>query len=200
MRCWRSSTERPADVLRHLPNLITILRIVLVVPMCALIAGQRWGLALVVAAAAGISDALDGFLARRFGWRSWLGGMLDPLADKILLMAAFLWLARGGVVAVWLAALVIGRDIVILAGAIAMHLLRGRFDAEPSALSKLTTVVQIVYVLATLVHLWRTGLDTFGLIRGLAFATAVLTVASGAHYIATRGRRILSSPSGAQHP
>ena len=76
-------------MLRHLPNLITALRMLLVVPLCWLIQAARYDGALLVAAIAALSDAVDGFLARRFGWQSWVGGMLDPVADKLLLTAAF---------------------------------------------------------------------------------------------------------------
>src|SRR3982750_4908213 len=79
-------------MLRHLPNLVTILRMLLVVPLCWLIDNGRYEGALVIAAIAGLSDAVDGFLAKHYGWQTWLGGILDPIADKLLLMAAFLWL------------------------------------------------------------------------------------------------------------
>ena len=166
-------------MLRHLPNLITALRIALVVPLCLLILAQRWPQALAVAALAGVSDALDGLLARRFGWRSWLGGMLDPLADKLLLTAAFVTLALVGVIPMWLTALIVGRDLVIVVGAIAYHALIGRFDAAPTRLSKWTTVVQIVFVLYELQRAagWLPEAD--GLNDALIALTAALTLASG---------------------
>jgi cardiolipin synthase len=170
-------------MLRHLPNLVTILRMLLVVPLCWLIDTGRYEGALVIAAVAGLSDAVDGFLAKHYGWQTWLGGILDPIADKLLLMAAFLWLAFAGDVPVWLAALVIGRDLVIVAGAIAYHGLIGRFDASPSPLSKLTTLVQIVFVLGELLRLshWIEMPDN---VRNAAIGiTAALTVASGVHYV-----------------
>jgi cardiolipin synthase len=178
-----------APLLRHLPNLITTLRIVLVVPMCWLIAAGRYDGALLVAALAGVSDALDGFLAKRFGWQSWIGGMLDPLADKLLLDAAFVWLALTGELPEWLAALVVGRDLVIVAGAGAYHALVGRFDAAPSRLSKLTTTAQLILVLAELLRLsgW---LALPELPRAaLVGLTTLLTLASGLDYIVTWGTR-----------
>ncbi|HEY6985961.1 MAG TPA: CDP-alcohol phosphatidyltransferase family protein [Rhodanobacteraceae bacterium] len=169
--------------MRNLPNLITALRILLVVPLCWLIANARYEGALVVAAIAGLSDAVDGFLAKRYGWQSWLGGILDPIADKLLLMAAFLWLAFAGDVPAWLAALVIGRDLVIVGGAIAYYWLIGRFDAAPTLLSKLTTLVQIVFVLGELLRL-SDLVEMPDAVREAAIAvTALLTVASGAHYV-----------------
>ncbi len=170
-------------MLRHLPNLVTILRMLLVVPLCWLIGTGRYDGALVIAAIAGFSDAVDGFLAKRYGWQSWLGGILDPIADKLLLMAAFLWLAFAGDVPQWLATLVIGRDLVIVGGAIAYYALIGRFDAAPSPLSKLTTLVQIVFVLGELLMLshWIEMADN---VRDAAIGvTAALTIASGVHYV-----------------
>ena len=170
-------------MLRHLPNLVTILRMLLVVPLCWLIDKGEYEGALVIAAVAGLSDAVDGFLAKHYGWQSWLGGILDPIADKLLLMAAFLWLAFAGDVPEWLATLVIGRDVVIVGGAIAYHGLIGRFDASPSPLSKLTTLVQIVFVLGELLRLshWIEMPDS---VRNAAIGiTAAVTIASGLHYV-----------------
>jgi cardiolipin synthase len=170
-------------MLRHLPNLVTILRMLLVVPLCWLIDKGQYEGALVIAAVAGFSDAVDGFLAKHYGWQSWLGGILDPIADKLLLMAAFLWLAFAGDVPQWLAALVIGRDLVIVGGAIAYYGLIGRFDAAPTLLSKITTVVQIVFVLGELLRLSH-WIDMPDSARNAAILiTATLTVASGLHYV-----------------
>ena len=176
-------------MLRHLPNLITLLRMVLVVPLCWLIGAGRYDEALLVAAIAGLSDALDGFLAKRFGWQSWIGGMLDPIADKLLLTAAFVWLALAGELPVWLAALIVGRDLAIVLGAIAYHNLIGRFDAAPSRLSKLTTVIQIAFVLVELMRLshWVEVPPT--LRTSLIVVTAGFTLASGLHYVLVWGGR-----------
>ena len=105
-----------------------------------------------VAACAGASDALDGFLAKRYGWQSWLGGMLDPIADKLMLIACFVSLGTIGAHPAWLTWLVVGRDVVIVAGAVAYHSFIGRVDAQPTPLSKFTTCIQITYVLAQLMQ------------------------------------------------
>ncbi|MBN8480188.1 MAG: CDP-alcohol phosphatidyltransferase family protein [Xanthomonadales bacterium] len=177
---------------RHLPNLITLLRILLVLPAYGLIEAREHAAALAVVAVAGASDALDGFLAKRFGWQSRLGGLLDPLADKLLLLACFLGLTTTGALPVWLFPLVIGRDLLIVCGAVAYHNLIGPFEAEPTRLSKLTTVVQIVCVLGELMRLaWWPGLPGRDVLLGL---TTVLTLASGLHYVVTwslRARRAL---------
>lgn len=175
---------------RHLPNLITALRIALVVPLCLLILARQWPQALLVAALAGVSDALDGFLAKRYGWQSWIGGMLDPLADKLLLTAAFITLAWVAAIPAWLTVLIVGRDLVIVAGAIGYHALIGRFDAAPTRLSKWTTLVQIVFVLYTLQRL-AGGLVSAELDRALLVLTAALTLASGLHYVIVWGGRAL---------
>jgi cardiolipin synthase len=176
-------------MLRHLPNLVTALRMLLVVPLCGLIQGGRFEAALVVAAVAAASDALDGFLAKRFGWTSRLGGLLDPVADKLLLMAAFVGLALVDGVPAWLAGLVVGRDLAIVAGAVAYHNLIGPFDAAPSAVSKATTAMQIGFVLLVLVAL-AAGVDLPRWLRAiLVAATAALTAVSGLHYIVVWSRR-----------
>ena len=176
-------------MLRHLPNLITALRLVLVIPLCRLIEAGRYDGALLVAAVAGFSDALDGFLAKRFNWQSWLGGVLDPLADKLLLTVAFVWLAFAGDLAGWLAALVVVRDLVIVAGAVAYHYLVGRFEAAPSRLSKATTAVQLGFVLLVLLHLAGWIALTPGLRTLLVGLVAAMTVASGVHYVVVWSRR-----------
>ncbi|HOX70251.1 MAG: CDP-alcohol phosphatidyltransferase family protein [Dokdonella sp.] len=166
---------------RHLPNLITGLRIALVWPVFWLISTGEHAAALVLAAVAGVSDAVDGWLAKRFGWESRLGGLMDPLADKLLLLAGFTALTVIGVLPVWMLALVIGRDVVIVFGAIAYHNLIGSFDAQPTRISKLTTVVQILLVLAELLRLaWMPGLAGLDVLLVLC---AGLTVLSGLHYV-----------------
>jgi cardiolipin synthase len=186
-------------MLRHLPNLITVLRMLLIVPVCWLIATERYEGALVLAAIAGLSDAVDGFLAKRYGWQTWLGGILDPIADKLLLMAAFLSLAFAADLPLWLAALVIGRDLVIVGGATAYYYLIGRFDAEPSLLSKLTTVVQILFVLGELLRLSGLLAVSDSVRTACIAITAALTVASGVHYVvvwSTRAWRASASKKG----
>ncbi|WP_373508037.1 CDP-alcohol phosphatidyltransferase family protein, partial [Thiocapsa sp.] len=102
--------------LRDLPNIISVLRLVAVAPVMYLLLRQEYGWALVLFAAAGASDGLDGYLAKRYDWRSRLGGILDPLADKALLVACFLILGWQGLVPVWLVIAVILRDLVIVTG------------------------------------------------------------------------------------
>lgn len=169
--------------MRHIPNLLTLLRMLLTVPLAWLLRDGRFDAALVVALVAGFSDALDGFLAKRFSWQSRLGGLIDPVADKLLLVACFVGLAQAGALPWWLAGLVIGRDVVIVSGAVAYHNLVGPLDAAPSALSKLTTVLQIVLVLATLLHLSRFAEWPEWFNLALLSTVTLATLASGIDYV-----------------
>lgn len=174
-------TPGPA-ALAWLPNAITATRILLALPLYWMLRESRFDIALAIAAVAGISDGLDGWLAKRYGWVSRLGAMLDPLADKLLLFACFLGLGAGGHLPLWLVALVIGRDAVIVAGALAYRALIGPFEAAPSRLSKLTTFLQIVLVLWVLSG--EVGLPLPGAGQTvLVAAVALVTAASGALYV-----------------
>jgi cardiolipin synthase len=184
-------TEATATMWRHLPNTLTVLRMALVVPLAWMIRETRYDEAVVVAAIAGLTDALDGFLAKRFRWQSWLGGVLDPIADKLMLVACFVTLGLVGAHPDWLTGLVVGRDVVIVAGAVAWHNLIGRIHAQPTRLSKLTTVVQIVYVLAQLLHLSHWLELPPRLLEVLIVLTAVLTAASGLQYVVVWSRKAL---------
>jgi cardiolipin synthase len=154
----------------------------MVVPLAWLIRDGYYTGALLIAAVAGASDALDGLIAKRYGWQSWLGGVLDPIADKLMLFACFLSLGQIGAHPFWLVWLVIGRDVVIVAGAVAYHHWIGRLNAQPTPLSKFTTVVQISYVLAQLLHLTR-WFDFPWLTSTLMWAAIVCTVVSGLQYV-----------------
>ncbi|MCE5232705.1 MAG: CDP-alcohol phosphatidyltransferase family protein [Mizugakiibacter sp.] len=178
----RGSASVPvgASPLRHLPNLITLLRILLVLPLGWSLLERRFDLALGLAATAGGSDALDGFLARRYDWRSRLGGLLDPIADKLLLATCFLGLSQVGSVPWALTLLVLGRDVMIVAGALVWQRLFGALEAQPTLLSKFTTLAQIVYVLAVLLDL--DGIAALSM-APLLWTVVALTVASGADYV-----------------
>ena len=167
---------------RHLPNLITGLRILLVAPFLWALLEERYSTALLLFIIAGVSDALDGFLAKYFGWTSELGGLLDPIADKLLLMGAILALGWLNELPGWLVALVILRDLLIVGGAVSYHLLIERFEAAPLMISKLNTLVQLILVCAVIVHYGMIPLPNI-LLTGLIVLTALTTVWSGAAYI-----------------
>lgn len=136
----------------QIPNLICVLRMVLVWPIVSALVSGRYVLALVLVAVAGLSDGLDGFLAKRFNWRSRLGGILDPLADKLLLVSAFLTLTFLGLVPLWLTAVVIIRDFVIVTGGLLYQALIGPVQPEPSRASKLNTAAQLFFVCAIIAN------------------------------------------------
>lgn len=164
---------------RHLPNAISMLRVLLVAPICWLLLQRNWSYALALVAIAGISDGLDGFLARHYGWQSRLGGMLDAIADKLLLISCFVILAWLGEAPVWLAAIVCGRDLLIATGASLWRVLIGRIDPHPSLLSKACTLMQIVYLLCVLLALVRWPAPASA---AFAWLVAALCIASGLDY------------------
>jgi cardiolipin synthase len=135
---------------RFIPNAICIARILLVAPLVLYIVDGRYVPALVVLVVAGLSDGLDGFLAKRFDWRTRLGGLLDPAADKLLLVAAFASLTYVGLVPVELTVIVIARDVIIVLGAIFYQWLIAPVEGEPSVISKLNTACQLAMLFFTL--------------------------------------------------
>lgn len=168
--------------LKHLPNAITLARIGMVGPVWWLLHRQEYLSALVLVLVAGVSDALDGLLAKRYGWESRLGGLLDPIADKLLLAAGFIGLWSSGALPGWLLALVLGRDFVILAGALAWQLLIGPLHAQPSLLGKATTATQIAFLLLVLAQLalgWALPLPR----EAALWLVVGLTAASGVDYV-----------------
>jgi cardiolipin synthase len=177
-----------ALALRQIPNLITLIRILLIVPIAVSLVHAQLDTTLALFAIAAASDALDGFLAKRFGWQSVLGSILDPIADKALLATVFVTLAVLGLVPLWLMAAALARDVIIVAGAAAYRLLIGPLTAQPSLVSKLNTLAQAAFVLCVVARAafsqppsWvETGLGA------LVFAT---TIVSGIDYVMTYGRR-----------
>jgi cardiolipin synthase (CMP-forming) len=186
-------------MLHHIPNALCVLRMLMAVPVAVLLARGAFDTTLWVFGAAAISDGLDGFLAKRFNWTSELGKALDPLADKILLVTAFITLALvsrepGGaaLIPMWIVVPVVLRDIVITTGAIVyVNMIGPLTEARPTIISKLNTLFQLGYVLAVvaaaaLTEVWPT------LIAVLATLVLVTTVASGIDYIATYAQRAIA--------
>lgn len=175
-------------MLRQLPNLLTILRLALIAPFVWCLTEDEPGWALGLFTLAGFTDALDGFLAERYDWRTWLGGVLDPVADKALLISAFLALGWAGLAPWWLVALVLLRDAIIVAGAVAYHFLIARFSARPSLLSKANTLAQLGFVFLVLAD---SVFDLFGATTATALLVLVCltTVSSGLHYVVEWGAR-----------
>ncbi len=143
---------------------------------------EAWGNAFLLMFVAGVSDGLDGFLARAFNWRSRLGAILDPLADKALLVFVFLMLAHKGVIPLWLALLVVFRDVIILLGATTYRWLFKELTIAPLLISKVNTAAQILFVLAIMYHLAIESLPTF-IVNGLQILVAATTMISGIAYV-----------------
>jgi cardiolipin synthase len=143
----------PGAVLLNLPNLITIARILLVPVMVWAIASHELGIAFVLFVAAGISDAVDGFLAKRFGMTSELGAYLDPLADKVLIVSIYVSLGIVEAIPRWLVILVVSRDLLIVGGIMLSMILGNPIKVKPLMVSKLNTVAQIVFAAVVLAAL-----------------------------------------------
>jgi len=171
-----------------LPNLITVFRFLLVPPIVLLLLNHYYSEALLVFAVAGFSDALDGFLAKRYGWASRLGGLLDPLADKLLLVSAFVALGWLGLIPAWLVVLVILRDLVIVSGAAIYHVRIEQLDAVPSLVSKLNTFTQILLVLAVIFMQAVQELPALW-VDILLYSVLVTTLWSGFDYVWTWSRK-----------
>jgi cardiolipin synthase len=166
--------------LSQLPNLVSALRLVLAPYICYLLGTRHFLAALVWFAIAGVSDGLDGWLARRYGVASRMGALLDPVADKVLLSGAFLTLALTFVIPWWLTFFVLGRDVMILAFAVHTLMTKTQREFPPSIWGKLSTAVQIAYILAVVGYQADFGYSAIVLL--LAWATFGLTVYSGIDY------------------
>ncbi|MEK6550066.1 MAG: CDP-alcohol phosphatidyltransferase family protein [Pseudomonadota bacterium] len=165
-----------------LPNFISACRIALSPVLIFLLHERDYRMALIVFLVAGISDALDGFIARRWGFMSRTGAILDPLADKLLLVSAYVMLAFLDHLPFWLVLVVASRDALIVGGYLGYTSMYGPVHMRPSLMSKLNTLLQITLVLAVLAAealAWPPA----GWISPLVWAVLATTVASGLHYL-----------------
>ncbi len=204
--------SRSTDPTRILtvPNLLTFLRMALIPIFAMLMIYGHWAWALVAFTIAGISDGIDGFVARRFGQESELGTVIDPVADKLLMTTAFITLSIPSVfgtppprhlpVEPYVTITVIGRDVLIIASALAIHIMTGFRGFKPSWPGKASTFVQVVGVMLILVA------AVFPELRGFYLPTVYITVAafavfSGVHYIFHVARLMRESNiDGSQRP
>jgi cardiolipin synthase len=163
--------------------MITIARMVAMVPLVWLLWHKDYKSALLLTLIAGATDGLDGFLAKKYHWQGWLGGILDPLADKLMMLCCYSVFALQGVIPMWLFLMVVARDVIIVAGASYYHFCVGKIkQAAPSLLSKVNTVVQILLILVLLVSL--SGVLNLSVFHWpLMLTVAVFTGLSGLHYI-----------------
>lgn len=183
--------------LRHLPNVICVARIALVWPIIAGLRSRNYELAMAVFAFAAVSDGLDGFLAKRFQWTSELGKLLDPAADKLLLVSVFVSATWLGLVPPWLTAAAVARDAMIALGALVFKMWFGPLHGHPTVLSKLNTGVQLAYLLAVMSHA-AFRFPSASALGALAIVTLLTTIISGLDYITVFTRRALAMPAGAR--
>jgi cardiolipin synthase len=173
----------------NLPNLISLGRL-LSAPICVwLILIAEWRLAFGLFLLAGLSDAVDGFIAKRFDMTTFVGSYLDPLADKAVLMSVYVALGVQGELPSWLVILVVSRDVLILGGALLLLMLRQNVKIAPLRISKFNTAAQIVLAVVALGALafegpWGVAVWPLTLLVGAA------TIASGASYLFEWGRRL----------
>ncbi len=173
---------------RDIPNWITLFRIALIPPTLWLMATGEFLWALLFFLIAGLSDGLDGLLARQFSWHSRLGSILDPIADKLLLVSSTITLAWIGLIPLWLVAAIVARDLLIVGGALIYHTRIHEYEMEPTIVSKINTFSQIIYVLSVVLQQVFGLLDPKMLEMG-AYIVLTTTLISGADYIWTWGWR-----------
>lgn len=168
--------------LNWIPNAISILRIALVVPVLLLILSGEYAWALLLFWVAGFSDGIDGYLATRFNWASRTGALLDPIADKLLVAGMFVTLSYTQHIPIWLTVVVLFRDVVIIGGAVAYNYLIKPVEGEPTRISKINTVVQLLFLLFVLSRAAFGWPDQIS-ITVLGAATLVTVVVSGIDYV-----------------
>ena len=141
-------------ILKYIPNALTLFRLVLIAPFLIYLYNHEYASAFYVFMLAGVTDGLDGLLARRFNWQSFFGSFVDPMADKLLIACSFISLALIGVLPWWLVALVFLRDLTISMGVLAWYyFIRRKLDFKPTMLSKINTTMQLALVTSCLFEL-----------------------------------------------
>jgi cardiolipin synthase len=173
---------------RNIPNLLTGIRILLVAPLIYVLHQEDYFLSLWIILVAGASDGLDGFLAKRYQWQSRLGSILDPIADKLLLISSYIVLALLGHLPYWLMLLVFGRDLTIMLGVLVYHFFIGSLEMEPAPLSKLNTLCQISLIVAIIIN-QLSSFKSLQVVDWLIYLVAFTTILSGMQYSWHWGRR-----------
>ncbi|MFB3883761.1 MAG: CDP-alcohol phosphatidyltransferase family protein [Thermodesulfobacteriota bacterium] len=165
----------------NLPNLLTLFRVLLIPLFVIFIINKLFGWALITFAVAGITDGIDGFVARITHQRTELGAYLDPIADKLLLISAYVTLAIIEILPSWLAVVVVTRDVIILLGLFVLFLLNYHPMIRPSLVSKVTTFFQISTILLVFMIDYSLLFERLSVVA--IYGTALFTIISGAHYI-----------------
>jgi len=172
----------------NLPNYITLVRIVLIPFFINLMIYGYYQAALAVFAAACVTDALDGLIARVTNSITELGALLDPIADKLLILSAFVTLVLLGMLPVWLVIIVVSRDVILILGSMVIYFLGHDLKARPSIIGKATTVWQLLVVMLSLFLMTFDGETAW--MQALYWITAVFTLVSGVQYV-VRGTKIV---------
>ena len=175
--------------MRHIPNIITVGRITCIPWLVFALLAEDFRVALYLMVLMGASDALDGFLAKHCHWQSRLGEILDPIADKLMLVSAYVIFGLQGLLPVWLVALVVARDALLFGGCIYYRYLNTDFDISPSMASKANTFCQTLLGFTVLID--QLGVELSALVLVLAAVVTVTTLLSGADYARTARMRIL---------
>ena len=175
-----------------MPNFLSLLRIILVPAVVIFLIQGSFLKALIFIAISGITDALDGFLARILNQQTTIGSYLDPIADKALLVSCFLALSILDIIPGWLTVIVISRDCIILFGISILYMMEIHFEIHPAFVSKVTTVLQIFTVLWALSFQCLPGKFDYMWIMLLYWFTALFTIISGLNYIA-RGVKLINN-------
>lgn len=176
-------------ILKYIPNALTLARFALIAPFLFFLYQHNYAVAFYIFLLAGFTDGFDGWLARHFKWQSAFGSLIDPLADKCLIVASFFALAWLGSLPWWLVDLVFLRDLTISLGVILWFcFIRHKLEAKPSFISKINTVLQLLLVSTCL---FEKAFYVFpqAFISTLIFATAFTTIASYIDYVWTWGKK-----------
>lgn len=185
-------------ILRNIPNALTITRLILIIPFLIFLYQRAFESAFYTFLIAGLTDGLDGWLARHFNWQTSFGSFIDPLADKLLIASSFISIALIGKLPWWLVILVFARDLTISLGVIAWYwFVQRRLDFEPTKLSKINTALQLTLVVLCLFDLAYFELIPH-LVELLIGLTAVTTAASFLDYVWTWGKKALSNAHAAK--
>ena len=182
-----------------LANWLTLLRIVLIPVFVLLLVYRRPGAALLVFSFAALTDLLDGYVARRRGSQSRLGAFLDPTADKLLLTASFVTLTQLRILPAWITIVVISRDVILVVGALLIHMLGGRIHPRPTWAGKAATLFQILTVLTGLVLRYMRAPAGVGALAltSVTWLAAAFTIISGLQYL-VHGMRYLNATDAAR--
>jgi cardiolipin synthase (CMP-forming) len=178
-----------------IPNFITIARLIGVPVVVWLIIADQYFAAVSLFILAGVSDAVDGFIAKRYGATSELGAFLDPIADKALLVSVFVTLGYEGILPAWLIILTVSRDILIIGGVILSYVMAKPVAMKPLWVSKLNTVAQILLIALVLADLAGMAVSTI-VVTTLVMAVAGLTIASASAYLVDWVRHMAGGTEG----